>query len=92
MRLINILETYNDYNFGIPSTTTSSSNVDAGVLAALGAFLGFIILIALAVSIVVLVAEWKMFKKGNQPGWAVLIPIYNQYVQCKMVGVTSLRK
>lgn len=87
MRLINFLETYNDFNFDIPSTTTSSSNVDAGVLAVLGAFLGIVIIIALAVSIVVLVAQWKMFKKGNQPGWAALIPFYNQYVQCKMVGV-----
>ncbi len=40
--------------------------------------LGAIITIALAV--VVLIAEWKVFTKADKPGWAVLIPIYNVWV------------
>lgn len=40
--------------------------------------LGAIITIALAV--VVLIAEWKVFTKADKPGWAVLIPIYNLWV------------
>ena len=27
---------------------------------------------------------WKTFTKAGQPGWAVLIPIYNCYVLCKV--------
>tara|TARA_R110002049_G_scaffold88929_1_gene224125 strand:- start:156 stop:515 length:360 start_codon:yes stop_codon:yes gene_type:complete len=43
-------------------------------------------LIGLAVIIVVLVGAWKVFTKAGRPGWAVLIPIYNAYVLCKIAG------
>jgi len=29
---------------------------------------------------------WKLFVKAGQPGWAVLIPIYNLYILLKIVG------
>jgi hypothetical protein len=29
---------------------------------------------------------WKVFTKGGEPGWAVLIPIYNFYVLLKVAG------
>ena len=29
---------------------------------------------------------WKMFTKAGQPGWASIIPIYNIYIWCKIVG------
>jgi len=29
---------------------------------------------------------WKVFTKAGQPGWASIIPIYNLYVWCKIVG------
>jgi hypothetical protein len=29
---------------------------------------------------------WKVFTKARQPGWASIIPIYNLYVWCKIVG------
>ena len=31
-------------------------------------------------------AMWKVFSKAGQPGWAVIIPIYNIYVLCKVAG------
>src|SRR4030095_12401751 len=31
-------------------------------------------------------AMWKVFTKAGQPGWASLIPIYNLYIWCKIVG------
>jgi hypothetical protein len=34
----------------------------------------------------VIVAMWKIFTKAGQPGWACLIPFYNIYVLCKIVG------
>jgi hypothetical protein len=46
-----------------------------------GAVLG-----ALAFMVVVFVAMWKVFTKAGQPGWALLIPIYNGYVLLKIVG------
>jgi len=31
-------------------------------------------------------ACWKIFSKAGQPGWAAIIPIYNWYIRCKIVG------
>lgn len=36
--------------------------------------------------IISLIAMWKVFVKAGQPGWAVLIPIYNVYVLLEIVG------
>ncbi len=29
---------------------------------------------------------WRVFSKAGQPGWGVLIPIYNAYLACKVAG------
>jgi len=29
---------------------------------------------------------WKLFEKAGQPGWAILIPIYNAYILLKVAG------
>lgn len=34
----------------------------------------------------VLAGWWKVFSKAGQPGWAVLIPIYNVIVLLRIVG------
>ena len=33
-----------------------------------------------------IVAMWKVFAKAGQPGWPSIIPIYNLYIWCKIVG------
>jgi len=40
----------------------------------------------LAFTILMIAAWWKIFTKAGQPGWASIIPIYNLYVWCKIVG------
>ena len=35
---------------------------------------------SLAVAVLFLVAEWRVYTKAGKPGWAVLIPIYNIWV------------
>jgi Family of unknown function (DUF5684) len=44
------------------------------------------IILPLFVFLLVIVAMWRIFSKAGQPGWASLIPIYNLYVWCKIVG------
>lgn len=39
------------------------------------------LLIVLALAIVMIAAEWKLFTKAGRRGWACLIPIYNIYTQ-----------
>jgi hypothetical protein len=41
-------------------------------------WLGFMVLMVAAC--------WKIFTKARQPGWAAIIPIYNWYIFCKIVG------
>jgi hypothetical protein len=38
------------------------------------------------VMLLIIIAMWKVFSKAGQPGWAILIPIYNVYVLCKVAG------
>jgi hypothetical protein len=46
-----------------------------------------VVLIAeLLIALLVIVAMWKVFTKAGRPGWASIIPIYNMYVWCKIVG------
>jgi len=40
----------------------------------------------LAFAILMIAACWKIFTKAGQPGWAAIIPIYNWYILCKIVG------
>jgi hypothetical protein len=40
----------------------------------------------LAFMILMIAACWKIYTKAGQPGWAAIIPIYNWYVLCKIVG------
>jgi len=45
-----------------------------------------IILIYLAVIAVMIASWWVIFTKAGQPGWAILIPIYNIIVMLKVVN------
>src|SRR6202171_5900246 len=45
-----------------------------------------VIIISLAIAILMIAAMWKVFSKAGQPGWAVIIPIYNIYIMCKVAG------
>ena len=56
---------------------------EAGIIALLfGALLiPFLILIAIYV-----IANWKIFEKAGQPGWAAIIPIYSWIVMLDVQG------
>lgn len=43
-------------------------------------------IIGLLIALLMIVAMWKVFTKAGQPGWASIIPIYNLYIWCKIVG------
>ena len=52
-----------------------------GLLALLGAYFVFVLVIA----VVMLISMWKIYSKAGQPGWAVLVPIYNMIVLLNIV-------
>jgi hypothetical protein len=43
-------------------------------------------LILLALGGISIASVWKTFEKANQPGWAVLVPIYNVVVLLRIAG------
>jgi hypothetical protein len=54
---------------------------------AVGLLVGlFFFAIWLAVVVLTIAGLWKVFSKAGQPGWAVLIPIFNFYVLLKVAG------
>jgi hypothetical protein len=46
----------------------------------------FLLIIWLAIVIVVIAAMWRVLQKAGQPGWGILIPIYNAYLMLKVAG------
>ncbi|MCE3225612.1 MAG: hypothetical protein K0S32_163 [Bacteroidetes bacterium] len=51
--------------------------------------LGALILIPiifLGIALIMIIAQWKVFTKAGQPGWASIIPIYNIIVFCQIAG------
>ncbi len=50
-----------------------------------GGIIGVIVYL-LVVIFLIIVPMWKIYTKAGQPGWAILIPIYNLLVLLKIVG------
>jgi hypothetical protein len=59
---------------------TSDYQTSAGAGGVVGGIIGLVVAVLMIASI------WKVFSKGGQPGWAAIIPIYNLYIWCKLVG------
>lgn len=45
-------------------------------------------LFCLVMVCVMIAANWVLFEKAGEPGWASLIPIYNVIVMCRIGGVS----
>lgn len=60
----------------------SSLNSDAltAFMAVLGLVSIMLILCGIIMSLASIIANWRIFQKAGQPGWAALIPFYNLYV------------
>lgn len=61
----------------------SSVNM-GGVLAGFAGAMFVIMLISIAISILILVSNWKLFTKAGEEGWKCLIPFYNTYTMIKI--------
>jgi hypothetical protein len=44
------------------------------------------VVLYLGIALFFIIAYWKIFVKAGQPGWGVLIPIYNLYLLMKIAG------
>ena len=61
----------------------------AAVGGAVGAIAAFFTIFAIVFFVLMVVANWKIFKKAGEPGWKSIIPIYNVYIMFKIVNMKS---
>ncbi len=47
-------------------------------------------MLSIGVSVFMVVVYWFLFQKAHEPGWASLIPYYNQYIAFKVAGKKNL--
>ena len=73
------------YNYG-----TSTAAAAGGLVAGLAIFVIVLCTFCLAFVVMSIIGQWKIFSKANKPGWASLIPIYNQYILCQVTGVNPM--
>ncbi len=57
---------------------------DAAAAGVALAGLGVYMVIMLVIAILAIVAYWKIFSKAGEPGWASIVPFYNNYVLFKI--------
>ena len=81
---------YSTYSYPSYSYSSSSSSADAGILAAVAGMGVFTWIVSLVITILVIVACWKIFTKAGEAGWKAIIPIYNMIVLCQIVGLNPL--
>ena len=55
----------------------------------IGGLITVLVVFALIYCTLMIVAEWKIFEKAGEKGWKSLIPIYNQYIMFKIVGMKN---
>lgn len=76
--------TYSTY----PTATYTTAATGAGLFAGFFGFLFFLFIIAWVV--LVIIAEWKIFKKAGKEGWKALIPIYNAYTLLQILNMEPM--
>ena len=58
----------------------AAGGIIGGMIATVGIFI-------LAFYVLLIIAWWKIFIKAGEAGWKSIIPIYNVYIFCKIIGV-----
>ncbi len=88
MYLLNLLASYSSsyYNYNY-DTTGLTAGESAGLAAGIAAIFGVVMLPALIISIVMLIAMWKVYTKLGIAGWKCIIPIYNLWVLYEALGM-----
>lgn len=74
------------YARGLDSSLTTAQ--EAGIAATLGAMMGVYIIIALVISVLQIIAMWKIYTKAGEKGWKSIIPIYNLVILYKICGLS----
>ena len=55
-----------------------------GVAGLLVGYLAVTVTISIIYYVLMVIAQWKLFKKAGEPGWKSIIPVYNGYILYKI--------
>lgn len=75
---------YSDFGKGL--SLYSGEGLE-GIMAVLGFLLIFCIIFVLASCVISIVSWWKIFDKSGRPGWAAIVPVYNNIVMLDVAGM-----
>lgn len=74
-------------NYGLNDFNGNEQQIADAFLGGMVSFIVVMLIFFAMAAIFMVIVKWFLFKKGDKPGWAAIIPIYSDYILCKMVGV-----
>lgn len=78
-------------NYVAQSSNVTQAEAAGAMGAMFGAFAGMavaMIFVALVIYVLLVIAQWRIFKKAGEKGWKAIIPIYNVYIYLKIIGIS----
>lgn len=60
---------------------------DSAFIAWIMAFFAVIVIVGMIIGVFKIICNWKIFTKAGQEGWKTIIPIYNTWTLCEIVGL-----
>lgn len=69
-------------------TTTQSAAALGGTVGVIAGMATTMVIVGLVFYILLVIAQWRMFKKAGEKGWKAIIPIYNAYIYMKIIGLS----
>ena len=73
------------YNYGY-----DAGSALGGMLAGMLVFILIFSLVALVFAVLMIIGQWKCFKKAGYKGWECLIAGHNQFINCTFAGVNPI--
>lgn len=69
------------------SSSTPNSDGLTAAFAALGGFVAVVLIVGLALCVLTIIGQWKMFKKAGAEGYISLIPVYGTIKEMRLSGM-----
>lgn len=73
-----------DYGYNV------GNSLATGVISSVLIILLLVVVISLVAAILMIIGQWKCFKKAGYQGWESLISGHNQFVNCSLAGVNPI--
>lgn len=91
MYLLNMLATSYRYSIDYDSSDLVTDTAAAGgIMAIIMGMFAVIMLPALIITVISVIAQWKIFTKAGEAGWKSIIPIYNTVTLLQIVKINPL--